>query len=117
MKARIAVVAVIAAFSMSAQAACYGSGAYQTCTDNSGNSYNVNRYGNTTSMYGSNPSTGSTWSQNSTTVGGTTYHNGTASNGNSWSGTTSTYGGVTTHQGIDSRGNSYSKTCTAYGCY
>jgi len=101
---------------VAAHAACYGTGNLYNCNDPSGNSYNVQRYGNTTNTQGYNSGTGSSWSQNSTTVGNTTYHNGTAANGNSWSGTTSTYGGVTTRQGVDSRGNVYSKTCTAYGC-
>lgn len=117
MKAIIAATVFLAATTtLTAQAACVGSGSFYTCNDSSGNSYNVNRYGNTTQVYGSNANTGSTWSQNSTTMGNTTFHNGTAANGNSWSGTTQSYGGITTHQGIDSRGNTYSKTCTAYGC-
>lgn len=116
MKIRTAVFTALAALSFSAQATCIGSGSFQTCTDASGNSYNVSRYGNQTQVNGYNANTGSTWSQNSTTVGNTTFHNGQAANGNSWSGTTSTYGGMTTHSGVDSRGNSYHKTCTTYGC-
>ena len=42
------------------QAACFGSGAMQTCTDNQGNSYNVQRFGNTTTMQGSNVANGTT---------------------------------------------------------
>lgn len=116
MKTRFTLIILASAFSMSAQAACYGTGSYQTCTDNSGNSYNVSRYGNQTQVNGYNAGTGSSWSQNSTTVGNTTFHNGTAANGNSWNGTTQSYGGITTHSGTDSRGNYYNKTCTAYGC-
>lgn len=100
-----------------AQANCFGSGSYQTCTDSSGNTYSVQRYGNTTQLQGYNADTGNNWSQSSSTYGNTTYHNGTAANGNSWSGTTSTYGGTTTYQGIDSQGQSYYKTCNSYGCY
>lgn len=117
MKKHIAIAAILAAASVSAWANCYGSGSFYTCNDSSGNSYNVNRYGNTTQVYGSNANTGSTWNQTSQTIGNTTYERGTAANGNSWNGTTSTYGGVTTHSGTDSNGNSYYKTCTAYGCY
>ena len=57
-----------------ANATCYKSGGYVTCTD--GNSYNT--IGNTT--YGSNSKTGSTWSQS--TYGSMTY--GSDSDGNSW---------------------------------
>jgi hypothetical protein len=64
-------------------ATCFGSGAFQTCNDNSGNSYTVQRYGNQTNMSGFNAQTGSTWSQHSMTLGNTTYHNG-ITNGNSW---------------------------------
>lgn len=117
MKKYIAVAAIFAAtFTVSAHATCYGSGNYRTCTDSSGNNYQVQQYGNQTQVYGSNPSTGSSWNQHSTTVGNTTFHSGTAANGSSWNGTTSTYGGMTTYQGTDSNGNYYSKTCTAYGC-
>ena len=58
-----------------ANATCYKSGNYVTCTD--GSSYNT--FGNTT--YGSNSNTGSTWSQS--TFGSMTY--GNDSDGNSWS--------------------------------
>ena len=99
-----------------AQAACYGTGAYQTCMDNSGNTYNVQRYGNTTQVQGTNSATGSSWNQTSQTYGNTTYQSGNASNGNSWNQTIQTMPGMTTHSGTDSRGNSFYKTCTAYGC-
>jgi hypothetical protein len=112
------------AFCGQAYAGCVGTGIYKSCTDDSGNTYNVSKYGNTTHTTGSNAQTGSTWSQNSTTFGNTTHHNGTAANGRTWSGTTATYGktddnprsGITIHSGVDSDGNVYSKTCTAYGC-
>ncbi len=103
-------------FSTFTYANCYGNGNFKTCNDTSGNTYNVQRYGNTTYTQGSNASTGSNWTQNSQTYGNTTYHNGNTANGNSWNGTSSTYGGTTYHNGTDSRGNSYNKTCTAYGC-
>lgn len=105
------------ALPLAAQATCIGGDAFQTCTDMSGNSYNVQRYGNTTQMQGYNAATGSNWSQSSSTYGNTTYHNGTAANGNSWSGTTSNFGGTTIYQGTNSSGQSYYKTCNAYGCF
>jgi hypothetical protein len=113
---KLALLSVLVATFGSAQATCVGSGSLQTCIDGSGNSYTVSRIGNTTNVQGYNVNTGSAWSQNSTTVGNTTYHNGTAANGNGWNGTTTNYGGITNHSGVDSRGNAYSKTCTAYGC-
>lgn len=109
-------ITAVLALPLAANANCFGSGNFQTCTDSSGNSYSVQRYGNTTNVQGYNPSTGNNWNQSSSTYGNTTYHNGMASNGNSWSGTSSTYGGSTTYQGIDSRGQSYHRTCNAYGC-
>lgn len=86
-----------------ASAACIGSGAFYTCTDNSGNNYSVNKFGNTTNVYGSNSRTGSSWNQTTTTYGSNSYTNGRASNGNSWNQTTTPYGSY----GTDSRGNSF----------
>ncbi|WP_404377847.1 hypothetical protein [Vreelandella aquamarina] len=113
--------AAIAALAFSgptlAQSNCYGSDSYQTCYDTqSGNNYNIQRYGNTTSLQGSNPRTGSTWNQNSQTIGNTTYHNGTSASGNTWNGTSTRIGGTTFHQGTDSDGNYYNRTCNQYGC-
>ncbi len=99
-----------------ASAGCVGSGSLQTCTDNSGNSYTVNRIGNTTFTNGYNSNTGSTWDQTSTTIGNTTFHNGRAADGDSWSGTSTRIGGTTFNSGIDSDGNPYSSTCNSYGC-
>lgn len=106
---------IIAAVAPSAFASCVGSASFQTCTDASGNSYNVQRFGNSTYMTGHSDN-GSSWSQNSNTIGNTTYHNGTAADGNSWSGTTTRIGSTTFHSGTDSDGNSYSSSCNQYGC-
>lgn len=100
-----------------ASAACIGSDSLAYCSDDSGNTYNVRRLGNTTYVDGNNAQTGSTWSQSSQTLGNTTYHQGTAANGNYWNGTTTNLGGTTYHQGTDSRGNYYSKTCNQFGCF
>lgn len=99
-----------------ANAACFGTQAMSTCTDDSGNTYNVQRYGNTTQVQGSNPSTGSTWNQTSQTYGNTTYQSGNASNGNTWNQTIQSMPGMTTYSGSDSQGNSFMRTCTTYGC-
>ena len=112
-KALLIAISVFAA--VTANATCYGTGAFSTCNDSSGNSYNVQRYGNTTNMQGSNAQTGSTWTQNSQTYGNTTYIQGN-SNGNSWNQTIQTLPGMTIQSGTDSRGNSFNRTCTAFGC-
>lgn len=109
--------AMLAMGAAAAGATCFGSGSMQTCNDANGNSYTVNRIGNTTTVNGFNINTGSTWNQTSTAMGGTTFHNGTAANGNFWSGTSTTMGNTTIHNGIDSRGNPYSATCIkGVGC-
>jgi hypothetical protein len=110
--------AAMAAFLMTgaANAGCIGSGSFQTCNDASGNSYTVNRFGNTTTMNGYNSQTGSTWSQNSNTVGNTTFHNGTSSDGNSWNLTDQRIGSSRNIFGTDSRGNTVNRFCGPYGC-
>ena len=108
---------VLTGLSISAQAACVGTGAFQHCTDDRGNSYGVQRYGNTTHVQGNNAANGTNWNQTSQTYGNTTHHSGTASNGQSWNGTATNIGGTTFHNGTDSRGNLYSKTCNSYGCF
>ncbi|CCN69987.1 hypothetical protein [Vibrio nigripulchritudo] len=76
-----------------AEADCYGSDTFKTCYDyNSGNEYTIQKYGNSTYMEGSNSQTGSEWSQESHTYGGTTIHEGTDKDGNSWS--TTCFNGV-----------------------
>jgi len=57
-------------------ATCFGSGSFQTCSDNSGNSYTVQRFENQTNMNGNNAQT------NSMTLRNTTFHND-ITNGNS----------------------------------
>lgn len=108
--------AVLLSASFGAQAMCVGTDSFQSCTDNSGNSYTINRFGNTTMMQGSNPN-GSQWNQTSQTYGNTTYHNGTAANGNQWNGTTTNIGNMQMHQGTDSRGRNYQRTCGPLGCF
>src|SRR5690554_4138984 len=100
MKKLLAITAISAAFAAPYSiAACVGSGSFQTCTDNSGNSYSVQRIGNTTITNGYNSNTGSNWSQTSNTIGNTTIHNGTSSNGNNWHGTTQNIGNMQIHSG------------------
>ena len=116
-KHAVAALALSIAVISTAEAACIGSGNFQTCNDNAGNSYTVNRFGNTTMMNGFNAQTGSTWSQNSNRFGNTVIHNG-ETNGNPWSMTQQNLGGgFQTFNGIDSRGRSFSHTCSnLFGC-
>jgi hypothetical protein len=76
---------MFALISTTANAQCFGTDAFQTCTDSqSGNTYQIQRFGNTTQIYGSNPRTGSTWSQTTNKIGSATIQNGYDSRGNSW---------------------------------
>lgn len=99
----------------SVYANCFGSANMYTCNDASGNSYNVQKFGNTTNVQGYNSATGSSWNQSSNTLGNTTYING-STNGRAWNETIQTMPGMTTYSGTDSRGNSFNRTCTAFGC-
>lgn len=104
MKAIIAAAALVA-LAPAAYANCVGSDSFYTCYDTgSGNSYTVNRFGNTTMMTGNNTRTGSMWSETTNRFGNNAYTSGQASNGNSWSRTTTPYGTF----GTDSRGNAFS---------
>jgi hypothetical protein len=119
---------------------CFGTATLKTCTDDSGNTYTVQRLGNTTFVDGYNAQTGSQWSQNTQRVGNISYTTGNDADGNSWSQTTQRLGNTTyqygydsdgnsfngtiqrsssstIYSGTDSSGNSYYKTCTAYGCF
>lgn len=89
-------------FASTSFANCFGSDNFYTCNDASGNSYTVNKFGNTTMMNGYNANTGSAWNQNSNTLGNTTYINGNT-NGRSWSETITPY----STYGTDSQGKSY----------
>ncbi|AOY90528.1 hypothetical protein BKK79_00810 [Cupriavidus sp. USMAA2-4] len=98
-------------------ASCFGGPTHKTCTDDAGNSYQVSRFGNSTTVQGYNAGTGSTWEQTSSRVGNSTYTQGTAANGQSWNSTTTAIGNQTTTYGTDSRGNYFQRTCGPYGCY
>lgn len=100
-------IALAAIVTLPAAATCVGTGAYRTCTDASGNSYSTTQIGDTSYTTGRNSRTGSTWSQNSTTIGGTTYTNGRAADGDSWRATTTRIGDATYTSGVDSDGNTF----------
>ena len=95
-------------------AECVGSAAYRTCYDSSGNNYTVSRSGNSTSLYGTNARTGSSWSQQSQTSGNMTTHYG-QTNGRSWNATETRSPGMRQVYGTNSRGKSFNYTCTTYG--
>ena len=94
---RIITAAVLTLTAVTSNAACYGSANVYSCSDLSGNTYNVQRYGNTTSVQGYNPNTGNSWSQQSYQYGNQTHTYGNASNGNSWSRTDTPYGSYGTN--------------------
>ena len=85
-------------------AGCFGTSNFYSCYDNSGNSYSVSKFGNSTYMTGTNSRTGSSWSQNTSRIGGYSFTNGTSASGRSWSSTSS---GLGTY-GFNSTGNSFS---------
>jgi hypothetical protein len=112
---RSLIFALAMTMSVTAQAACFGSGAFQTCNDSSGNSYTVNRLGNMTTMQCYIARTGSSWSQNSTTLGNSTYTNG-QTNGHSWNMQQNNFGNIQTYSGTNSRGQSFYHTCAFGKC-
>ncbi len=97
---------ILLSASLSVKANCFGSANVYTCTDTaSGNTYNVQKFGNSTYMQGYNSNNGTSWNQNSHTYGNTTNIYGNASNGQNWNQTITPYGSY----GTDSRGNSFYK--------
>jgi hypothetical protein len=96
-----------------AAANCVGTANSYNCYDGrSGNSYNVQTYGNSSYMQGYNAGTGSTWSQQSNTYGNSTYMNGTSSSGSS-SGSSSS--GSSPSSGSSSSGSSPSSGGSSSG--
>lgn len=95
---RIITAAVLTLTAVTSNAACYGGANVYSCSDLSGNTYNVQRYGNTTSVQGYNSNTGNSWSQQSYQYGNQTHTYGNASNGNSWSRTDTPYGSYGTNR-------------------
>lgn len=109
--------ATILLSSISAQAACVGTGSFKSCTDDSGNSYTVNKLGNSTYVQGTNAETGSSWNQQTHRSGNTSNTYGSSADGSTWNSTTYRNGSTTNTYGTDSKGNSFSRTCNQYGCY
>ncbi|MFB5939875.1 hypothetical protein ACE6HT_13185 [Citrobacter freundii] len=114
---KIIIIALATLASSSAFAQCVGTRAVSTCFDDNGNSYQVNRMGNSTFVQGRNAQTGSTWSQNSQSFGNQTTTTGRASNGQTWNETqTNLGGGNRMVSGRNSQGQSYSYSCNQFGC-
>lgn len=91
-----------------AQSTCFGSDSFKTCTDASGNSYTISKFGNSTLLQGNNARTGSSWSQQSYTYGNTTQTYGQSADGDSWNMTQFASPSGTQYFGTDSDGNSFS---------
>ena len=108
---------VFVVFGSPAFAACVGTSNFYRCNDASGNQYTVNRMGNTTTVQGSNPNTGSQWNQTSNTFGNMTMTQG-QTNGRPWNETQTNLGnGFGIVNGTNSRGKPYSYNCAPYtGC-
>ncbi|MGS3177883.1 hypothetical protein ACB265_00395 [Aeromonas dhakensis] len=100
-----------------ASAECIGSGNLKTCYDSNGNTYTVQKYGNSTLVSGYNSKTGSTWNQDSQKIGNSTFTNGKAADGQSWNSTSTKIGDSTFINGKNSDGKPFSAVCGKYGCY
>jgi hypothetical protein len=96
-------------------AICVGSGLNQYCSDHSGNTYAVQRFGRQYYINGFNAKTGTTWSQTLTSVGGTTFYKG-MTNDDSWNLTDQHLGGTRVLSYKDSTGQTWTYTCTPAGC-
>ncbi|MFQ2440558.1 hypothetical protein ACSZMF_14220 [Aeromonas caviae] len=110
-------IAALLFFSGAANADCIGSGSLKTCYDDSGNTYTVQKFGNSTYVNGSNSRTGSRWNQDSQRIGNSTYTNGRDADGNSWNSTATKMGNTTIINGRDSTGKTFSTICDKNGCY
>lgn len=110
------VLALVAASALPAAAACVGSEAFSTCTDESGNTYSVSRFGNMTQVQGTGAN-GQSWNQTSQTLGNQTFTNGTAANGNAWNEQQTQLGGGNRFvSGTNAQGQPYTYNCTLQGC-
>jgi hypothetical protein len=118
MKTIICAALALIASSVYAQVNCVGSDAFKTCTDmRTGNTYQVNRMGNMTNVYGSNPN-GSQWSQQSQQIGNMNITNGIDARGRAWNETQQTFGnGTVIRSGTDGAGRPFYQTCNQFGCF
>lgn len=111
------ILALALVFTGSAAAQCIGTDALSTCYDNQGNSYQVNRMGNSTYVSGHNAATGSQWTQQTTTFGNQTMTSGQAANGQNWTLNRTDFGGGNySVSGTNSQGQAYTYSCNQFGC-
>lgn len=104
---RALLIAVLAVAAGPAFASCYGTGAYQSCTNTDGTSGFSS--GGTTVMNGYDARSGTSWSGTASTYGNTTAYQGMSSDGTTWSGQSNNYGyGYSSHSGFSSDGSYYS---------
>lgn len=116
MNIRIILVLLLLSVSTAATAQCIGTDSMSSCTDDSGNTYDVTRYGNTTHVEG-RARNGGSWSQDTTHIGNQTNTTGRASNGNTWDETRTEYGnGNYSVSGKNANGEYFSKNCSQFGC-
>lgn len=104
-------------FAGAVSAECIGSGNLKTCYDNSGNSYTVQKFGDSTYVSGYNSKTGSSWNQDSQKIGNSTFTNGKSADGQSWNSTSTKIGDSVMTYGKDSNGKPFTTVCGKYGCY
>ena len=84
---------------------CFGTSASYTCRDNStGNTYNVNKFGNTTQVQANNYQTGSSWSQSTQNYGDQSNTTGRNKNGSTWQHNTNQVGNTQYYNGNNSSG-------------
>lgn len=113
----VASLCLAASYSSLAKANCVGTSQFETCQDQNGNDYTVNRIGGQTFVNGRNEQTGNSWNEHSNTVGNQTFIDGTAANGRSWNETETRLGPNNTMvNGMDANGNSFSRSCNQFGC-
>ncbi|WP_322106634.1 hypothetical protein [Paraburkholderia sp. J41] len=101
----------------SAFADCWGSAAFQSCRDASGNTYVVQRYGDASQVPVYTQDAESPSKQLYNTRGSTTFIDGAAADGSTWNETVKNYGnGSRTITGMDGDGLVYNMYCDSFGC-
>ena len=106
----------ISSISTLASANCTKTGSITSCYDSqSGNSYTTYDFGTSSITNGSNANTGTTWSQNTTRLGDSSFSNGTSSTGTTWNQSTTRFGDMSITNGSSSSGKSWNSTTFGNG--
>lgn len=106
----------ITSISTLASANCIKTGTITSCYDSqSGNSYTTYDFGNSSITNGSNANTGTTWTQNTTRFGDSSYSSGYSSKGTTWSQNTTRFGDTSITNGNSSSGKSWNSTTFSNG--